>query len=61
MDASASLIIAPTTTTGTKIFAIVSAVSKSVNQTTSGILKPANVAVLHWTAQENQIIPSSTV
>ena len=38
VDASASLIIAPKTTTGTKIFANVSVVFKSVKKITSGIL-----------------------
>ena len=51
VDASASLIIAPKTTTGTKIFANVSAVSKSVKLIISGTQKPAYVVVLHWTAQ----------
>jgi hypothetical protein len=38
VDVSASLIIAPKTTTGTKIFANVSVVFKSVKKITSGIL-----------------------
>jgi hypothetical protein len=59
VDASASLIIVPKTTTGTKIFADASAVFKSVKKIISGIQKPANVVVLHWTAQINQNIPST--
>jgi hypothetical protein len=59
VDASASLIIVPKTTTGTKIFVNASAVFKSVKKIISGIQKPANVVVLHWTAQMNQNIPST--